>query len=787
MKILKKIKPYIINITIILSIFLLALFLNKIYPFGNIDLAKYDAYAQYKPMLYNFITSIKDGTITSFTFLNGLGNPTIFNYLYYLASPLNLVALLFKSPDAMYFSVIIIKLFIGTITSTFYFKRKTNNNFISTICSIGYIFSSWFIAYYFHIMWLDAFIIFPILQYGLEELINNNKQSIYIFSLSYIMISNFYMAFIVCIYIFIYYMYNIIIKKDKYINKIKNFQIIMLSTIITCLLSAFTIYATYSSFLKMGIYITDIKTDISNLTILNTIKSFFYGNFAVNLSYSDKLFPNISLNIIFLISFLYYFINNKITLKEKITTLIAVAFTIFAFYSKYINYIINCFHIPTGYSYRYSFIFTFYILIIFLRNYKTFDNKIDKKVYFINLLLIITLLILYKFDSLQINQLIFSLTFILSYTIFFLFYNNNKIYKILLLLIIITETAFTINISISNDIKIQDYNYQNNTNNEYRHILDNNQSFYDTINTNLYSKTNTLETFSSMQYHKSFELLHYMGCATDDKSTIYSCNNNDLFNMIFNIEGTYNLPKIYSVSNQIDLYNIDTDNFIENQNNLILGMTGEKNVIKPLELKSTNNNPYIYKIPKNDTYIITINPNIKYIKINNEIFTNSLNNIKEEYKTLNVNEDLLRKMSIIFKLKENDEIEIAYHNEPLNLNLLTYIIDYKKLNKIHNILNKNKLNYTTYNDNEISGTIKVDKNQIIFTTIPYDDSWQITVDNQIVKPIIIQDSLLGIEVSEGKHSITLKYNNKFTIPIIISITTFISLISNIIIKRKKNN
>ncbi len=371
----KKILPYLITILIVMGIFLITLKINDFYPFGKYDIAKYDAYYQYKPMLYNFIMNIKKGTLSSFSFLSGLGNPTIFNYLYYLASPLNLVALLFNSPTAMYFSVIFVKTIITSLIALFYFKKRTNNSFISIICSLSYTFSSWYLSYHIHIMWLDAFMTFPILQYGLEELMNNNRYNIYIFSLAYVMLTNFYMAFMICIYIFIYYMYNIIIKKDKYINKIKNFQLIMISTIVTCLLAAFTIYATYSSFLKMGINISDNSDLIAKLSISNFIKSLLIGGSSSNINHFTTNIPNIGLSLIFLISLFYYFINNNIKSREKITTLISIFLVSFVLFSNKINFFINCFHTPTGYSYRYSFIITFYILIIFIRNYKHLMKK----------------------------------------------------------------------------------------------------------------------------------------------------------------------------------------------------------------------------------------------------------------------------------------------------------------------------------------------------------------------------------------------------------------------------
>ena len=43
------------------------------------------------------------------------------------------------------------------------------------------------------------------------------------------------------------------------------------------------------------------------------------------------------------------------------------------------------------------------------------------------------------------------------------------------------------------------------------------------------------------------------------------------------------------------------------------------------------------------------------------------------------------------------------------------------------------------------GTINVDKDQLLFTSIPYDKDWIVKIDGKKVKPIELLDCLLGIE------------------------------------------
>ncbi len=205
MNFLKNKKIYFINVVLAILVFLIALYFNKISPFGNMMIGKSDASVQFKPMIYNLIMKMKTGTLLNYSFNNGLGNPTAFDFIYYIASPFNLVALLFNNPNMMYLIVTLTKIAICAITTTFYCKKKTDNYYIIFISTMSYVFSSWFLAYYYYTPWLDVYMIFPLFQYGLEELLDKHKYNIYIFSLAYILSTNFYLAFPVCLYTLLYF------------------------------------------------------------------------------------------------------------------------------------------------------------------------------------------------------------------------------------------------------------------------------------------------------------------------------------------------------------------------------------------------------------------------------------------------------------------------------------------------------------------------------------------------------------------------------------------------------
>ena len=784
-----KITTYIINILIALSIFYLALFINDIKPFGPYDIAKYDGFFQYKPMLFNFIKNIQDSTLTSFSFLNGLGNSFFFNYTYYLSSPINILALPFKNANTMFLSVITIKLIITTITTTFFTSKKTNNKLLSTIIPLSYLFSSWFLAYNQSIMWLDAFMIFPLFQYGLEKLLNDNKVYTYIFSLAYIMISNFYMAWMICLYTLAYFIYQVLLTKKETKIKLKQFNTITISTLITILLSFFYIYITYDSFMNIDLYINSTATDETTIPILNLIKSFFSGNTIVTLSNFGETLPNIAVNTIFTISLLYYFINNKIDKKDRIKTLLVFIFTIILLYSNTLNYIMNCFHIPIGYNFRYSFLISFFMIYLLIKNYQTFDNKIDKKVLIINALLLILLTIQIVFKNIETKIFILNLISLIIYTIYFIFYKNTKLYKSLFAIIIISEITISSIFNITSSMTSIEDNYTYHKNTNYREILKHNIDNIYLENVTLYENRNALPYFSSMQYNQVLYDLKTLGCLTDNKANLSLCPNNQIFKTILNIktENDYHLEKLFAVDKEILNIALNDGNFFANQNLLIKTLGNNQNdILERIKLESTKEKNK-YKINKKGTYYLNLKSIYQVIKINNNAYTYDEELVKDKNLNVTIIQDALH---LKLELNKKDIIEISYpSDEDIEEKLEIYYFNQDEFKNIYTSLKEHQINYTSYKDNKIEGIIKVDNNQIIFTSIPFDNNWKITIDDKETKPILILNSLMGIECPPGTHKIKIEYKTNYTIPVIISISTFIGLLTKIIIdkRRQKKN
>jgi len=214
-------------------------------------------------------------------------------------------------------------------------------------------------------------------------------------------------------------------------------------------------------------------------------------------------------------------------------------------------------------------------------------------------------------------------------------------------------------------------------------------------------------------------------------------------------------------------------------------MSGLKDIINSQPMNRIEENLYKYVVSNNQEYIIQITPQMKYVRINDNVYINNLNNLPKDYYNLNINIDLFRKKIISKKLKPGDEIEIALIEKSEENKLEISYIDLEKEKTLYNYLSEGAIKYETYKDNYIKGTIKVSDNELIFTSIPYDDNWEVEVDGVKVEAIKLYNSLIGIECDKGEHEIVLKYKNKFNVAIFLSIITLIGLIINIIYRKQK--
>ena len=80
----------------------------------------------------------------------------------------------------------------------------------------------------------------------------------------------------------------------------------------------------------------------------------------------------------------------------------------------------------------------------------------------------------------------------------------------------------------------------------------------------------------------------------------------------------------------------------------------------------------------------------------------------------------------------------------------------------------------SFNHNAFSGNINADTNKLLFFSMPFDESWKISINNQPAKLINLNAGLSGVLISKGLNSIKMEYHTPYAkAGLIISIIAFI--------------
>lgn len=73
------------------------------------------------------------------------------------------------------------------------------------------------------------------------------------------------------------------------------------------------------------------------------------------------------------------------------------------------------------------------------------------------------------------------------------------------------------------------------------------------------------------------------------------------------------------------------------------------------------------------------------------------------------------------------------------------------------ILKQNQLNVKKYSDTYIKGTVTAGQNQILFTSIPSEPGWTVTIDGKKTEPLECVKAMLAVQLEPGEHTVTFRY------------------------------
>ena len=763
---------------------LFVLFLINNFIFGNNTILYSDSQYQYYQSFIYLKQLLENGSFYSFQI--GLGTPMIATIAYYLGSISNLLVKFFNNIELFLLITVLIKISLCGLTMYNYLKYNYKSKYI-LIFSTAYALSFYSLANYFQFMWLDAYFLSPLLLLGIDRIIKEKKYLLYGITLFLIILSNYYMGYMCCLFAILYFIYKYLLSnKDK-----KSIKIFIVISILFGLMTMFLHIPNLLELLK--IERNSMKSYLFNTDILGILSKMFVGS-NIEGGILNYHHPYLYIGIFNVILLLLYFVNKKITKKEKLLSLIIIIIlTLNIIFVPFDNFW-HALSSPIGYNFRYIYLFNIFIISLCLKSFVNI-KYVDKIWYYISFLifLLISELVILR-DIMNYFNIYLSVIIFLLYLI--IFKSNNKDIKLLFSILAISELFFN-GYTIFKKYEYSTKTYLNNVYIEKQNILDdiNDDSFYrleflnrflynDALNYNYYGASGW---FSSVYLNKKF--YNKIGYGTYNNSLGY--NNYLLLDSLFNIkyvvslnelkyynyistnkisaypeffygihyfdsylyENPYALSLGYMVSNKIK-EDIDCNNPFDCQNKIISNMT------------DTTNNIYEYylyddvKFKNKDFYVLVKQEN--YQKVSEFCLNDNCFKIND-----------LTNANLFF---ENDFENITITKKNIDDIYLAYF-DFDEFINKYNILKDNQLNITSFKENHIIGNINVLDNNVLFLSIPYDEGFKILVDNKEVDYYKVIDNFIGLDLEQGYHEIEIVYEVKgFKLGLFISLTALIIFI-----------
>jgi len=460
---------------ILLSLFLPSIILEVayaiqgIFPFGNSCLLIIDLYHQYTPFLSDLQGKYQSFSSLFYSWSGGLGTNYLPMFAYYIASPLNLLTVLFPKEGITEAILVLTLIKVGLAGGCFSLYLKGvhgKQNLVTVAFSLLYALSGYFLAYSWNIMWMDVIYLTPLLILGLVKLIRDGRGLLFCIILTAILFSNFYIAFFVCIFLVFYYPvclfeYHSIRKPLILLKKTAQFAG---WSLLSAGLASVLLLPTY-----FQLKLTSAADDLfpKSLTFYFDIFDYLSRHFTAAKPSTLEGMPSIYSGIVVLILIPIYFLSRSIQLKEKLLHTVLILFMILSFNINFLNFLWHGMHFPNQIPYRFSFV---YIFLILTMGYKAFDclkEFTGRQIGMICAAILSIILISQKFDdiSLEVLTIYVSLVYIILYAAVLTLgrvKTMRESSKILFFLILVTAEITTNAILTINHISsIQGYTNRN--------------------------------------------------------------------------------------------------------------------------------------------------------------------------------------------------------------------------------------------------------------------------------------------------------------------------------------
>ena len=361
-------------------LFFLMYLARGLYPFGDGTVLVLDLNGQYVYFFEALRNTVLDGGSLLYSWSRAMGGEFMGMYAYYIASPLSYLICLFPLDKTQEFLLVmfLIKAALCGGTMGFYLHNHSKNHNKLTVItfSVMYALSAYCVVHQSNTMWIDAVMWLPLVALGVERVIKYGKFKTFVIFLALTLASNFYIGYMVCIFVLLYYFFFMIAYKENGVNNPlaeklhfpKSFVRMGIFSLIAIGMAALIVFCAYYS-LQFG------KNEFTDPSWEVTMKFDFYDLlFKLLPSSYDTVridgLPFVYCGLLAVILAPLFFLCKKIPLRERIVSGVFLMIFALSFMISVADLVWHGFQKPQWLNARYSFMFCFFLLFLAFRAFE---------------------------------------------------------------------------------------------------------------------------------------------------------------------------------------------------------------------------------------------------------------------------------------------------------------------------------------------------------------------------------------------------------------------------------
>lgn len=865
----------------------MVMLISRYTPFGPYSILYSDMYHQYYPFFVEFRDTLRSGESLLYNWNLGMGLDYLALGAYYLASPLNLLSVIVPEGWLLgYFSMLVpIKLGFAGLFFGIFLKRIFQRCDLGTsLFSACYGLCAWALGYQWNIMWLDTFALLPLVILGMVNLLQRRRFALYTLSLFLAVLANYYIGFFVCIFVGLCFVVFEICCWQGIRKFLADLGLMAVFSVLAIAMTAFlelpafiALGNTYSSINKFP---TSFSLNIAHkntwMGLLDAMRQ-VAGNTAggVTPTYKEGL-PNLYCGILPILFLFQFMASGKIKLRQKLCTAFLLLFFMVSFIIRQLDYIWHGFHFTNMIPYRFSFLFSFVVLvaayqaylhrercpkwgivlsgILFLGVAACANSRFDLIFLLFNLIFLVIYLTLQLCEKRPRRETVEDETGITVQII--PLDDNGKRYNRNVSLILLGTLALELICSlIQFGISFTGTsvtNYPRGLDDskhviQYMHALEDDTVYYraeathtQTLNDDALNGYSGITLFSSSANVRVTKFMAALGFGAKPSYNRYSFEESSpVSNLFLNLkylicrDGKLLDSSVYhSVCNMGEVYLLENDAYLplgfmvaddiidissearnagsfDFQNKLFSAATGLDwavyskisnykttgvEGVKVIKTGSYGDCTYSadvsgtatvsFQVPKDGFVCLDVSAS----KRNSlTVYKNSTSICDEKIS--------LDQMIAVGSCKAGDLIEITFDckkNEDGRIGLTAAVLNEDVFWEGYELLSRSVLQLEECSGTKVSGTVHAPENaSILYTSIPFTNNWTAEVDGQPAEVIAVCDSMVGLKLSPGSHTVTFRYiNTAFHQGILISVcasVVFAGLILFTHLPRRKEN